>query len=66
MQETFYEAFIPASAFGIDALRAGDLIRFNIVMNDSDGQGWKGAAEWARGTVLVKDPDAYGVIRLVD
>ncbi len=66
MQETFYRVFIPAEAFGIDALHAGDIIRFNLAMNDSDGMGWKGAAEWARGTVLVKDPDAFGAIRLTD
>jgi hypothetical protein len=64
--ETIYKVFIPADAFGVDALKVGDLIRFNLAVHDADMQGWKGAAEWAKGSVLKKDPTGYGAIKLVE
>ena len=64
--ETFYQVIIPVEAFGVDALTAGERVRFNLAMHDADKQGWNGAGEWARGCVLIRDPLGYGAIKLVE
>ena len=64
-QETFYQVIIPAEAFGVSALEEGEQIRFNLAMHDADKQGWNGAGEWARGSVLIRNPLGFGAIKLV-
>ena len=63
---TYYKIFIPANIIGMNNLEPGQRFRFNIAVNDADGMGWKGAAEWAKGIVLNKDPWLYGAIKLVE
>ncbi|MGE0480602.1 MAG: glycoside hydrolase family 38 C-terminal domain-containing protein [Phycisphaerae bacterium] len=62
---TRYEAFIPSSAMPTIPLETGSTLGFAYAANDDDGEGFKGAIEWADGISGGKDASLYGDLRLV-
>lgn len=61
---TRYEAFIPATAMPAILLETGGTLGFAYATNDDDGEGFKGAIEWADGISGGKDASLYGDLRL--
>jgi len=57
--QTVYEAVLPYSAFGLTDAVLEQGIRFNLVVNDSDGSERKGWMQIAPGIGESKDPSAF-------
>jgi hypothetical protein len=59
---TTYEAAIPWSLFGRSGSPANQWMGFNILVNDNDGPGRKGALQWSPGMIYSKDPSLYAKV----
>lgn len=57
--ETVYEIRIPLAALGIGRQALRDGFRFNLIVNDNDGQGRKGWIQVAPGLGGNKDAEQY-------
>jgi hypothetical protein len=60
-----YEIRIPAAELGADPLAEGREMGFTMLVNDADGEGREGWVEWTPGIGAFKEPDSFGMIRLV-
>ncbi len=56
---TRYEAAIPWSVFGVAGPSAGQWMSMNLLVNDDDGAGRKGALQWLPGMIYSKDPSLF-------
>lgn len=56
---TVYQASIPLKALGMNAQSVRDGFRFNLLVNDNDGDGRKGWIHIAPGIGLNKNPDRF-------
>jgi len=65
---TTYEVCMPWSELIIDntVLAGGSAVRFNMIVNDNDGNGRWGWIEYGEGIGLEKDGSLFGRIRLLD
>lgn len=62
--ETVYEVAFPASAFGLDELSAGEVLRVSILVNENDGDG-RTLGEWFGGIALTKTSELFGHLVLL-
>jgi hypothetical protein len=60
-----YEVRIPAASLGSAGFVEGGQMGFTMLVNDADGEGREGWIEWTPGIGAFKEPDAFGVLRLV-
>ncbi|WP_294437443.1 beta-galactosidase [uncultured Victivallis sp.] len=58
-----YEFTLPFTALGIDAATLRQGFRFNLIVNDDDGDGRKGWAQVAPGIGQIKDETKYPLVR---
>lgn len=65
---TIYEVCMPWSELIIDdtVLSGGSAVRFNMIVNDNDGNGRWGWIEYGEGIGLEKDGSLFGRMRLLD
>lgn len=58
-----YEFTLPFAALGIDAAVLREGFRFNLIVNDDDGDGRKGWAQIAPGIGQIKDETKYPLVK---
>ncbi|HPD14834.1 MAG TPA: sugar-binding protein [Planctomycetota bacterium] len=61
---TNYEVTIPWKLLGVEP-KAEAVLRFALLVNDNDGAGRKGWAEWFQGIGFEKAPAQYGPLKLL-
>ncbi len=65
---TYYELKMPWSELIVDdtVIKGGDRIRFNIILNEDDGEGRYGWLEYSSGVGQIKDATLFGTLNLMD
>lgn len=64
--DTRYRIAIPAEELDLPALRAGEVLRLTLLVNDNDGAGRKGYLIWGGGLGNHKNPEAFNRLILDD
>jgi len=60
-----YEIRIPSSSLGVTQFTEGMEMGFTMLVNDADEEEREGWIEWTPGIGAFKDPESFGILRLV-